>query len=901
LNAKISINNQLNFLNKKIATFEELKNHISIIIILFAFNFIKAQQPAYFILGENQFKGLKVFDIIQDLDNNYYFATNEGIVKYDFIEYTKIEVKSAKSVSFFNFTINKKGNIYFNNLNNQIFEIKKGKCQLFYELSGPQSANLIHLTCNNQGYLMIGCKGLIVLDNQAKIVAQKFSSSVYNTSYKLDVNTWIFPTSKDTILLYTNLGIKEQKLNFLDKDVKTYKMLQFFDYNDSTFALDLLSKKLYQFDVANWLLTPIPCNDFFNSSTNARFFITGDKIWSPSSISGVNFSPFGINKSYQNFYTDFFISDIYLDQEGNILLGTFDKGVMVIPDVKIPDVINPFSMDPMISLYTDQNQSVFMGSNKGMLYEYNNQKLKTITSNSKKPLEGIFGSPISNYLIFDDEKVKCYNKKDKKIFSISGASLKDVSFVSANEMYLGTNMGVLKVKILGFNQIDIQEVENHKVRVYSLAYNSYNKILYNSSANGLFAINQNGITQKIKYQGKDIFPEKIVSYNAFAYAVSRELGLLEIDSLNNVSIIKLILPNNDENIRNIAFYKNSFIVNTSNGLYQLNQNGEIIFQFHSVYGFSSKKVYSFSISGNDMWVSHLVGVQKINLNYSFNHNEIPKIKIQSININNNELLDFKINQFESTDRKFSFVVYSPTLRSIENIKFHYKLIGYEDQWQVQSAKINNIVYNALSPGKYTLVVKAENFGQFSPEKKYSFQILKPIYSQWWFAVLMLLTFLGLVYFIYKRQLNIQKQKSKQINELNLSKLTAIQSQMNPHFIFNSLNSIQDLVLQQNATKAYDSIGKFALLIRKIMHHSEKEFIDIEEELEMLKVYLEMELLRMKKDFKYEINSHNISDIEIPPMLIQPYIENAIKHGLLHKTGEKKIRNQLIFKRQYFYL
>jgi len=90
-----------------------------------------------------------------------------------------------------------------------------------------------------------------------------------------------------------------------------------------------------------------------------------------------------------------------------------------------------------------------------------------------------------------------------------------------------------------------------------------------------------------------------------------------------------------------------------------------------------------------------------------------------------------------------------------------------------------------------------------------------------------------------------------------------------------------------------------LLIRKIMHHSEKEFIDIEEELSMLNVYLEMEQLRFKKDFKYHIESNQITDIEIPPMLIQPFIENALKHGLLHKDGMKELHIEMQIKGDVF--
>lgn len=869
---------------------------LSLFLYFFA---LQAQQPAYYVLGENHLKGLKVFDIIQDLEQNYYFATNEGIIKYDYIQYSKIDVKSAKSVSFFNLTINKKGNIYFNNLNNQIFEINKGKCRLFYELTGTQNANLIHLTNDEKGNLMIGCRGLIVLDSNAKVIVQKVAKSIYNTSYQFNANTWLFPTSTDSVLVYSNLAIYEKKVVFSGNNAPSYKLLQFFDYNDSTYAVDLLSKKVFIFNKLNLKLTSLASNDFFKSSTNARIYITGSAIWSPSSISGINYSDSGINKSYQNFYQDAFISDVFQDQEGNILLGTFDKGVLVIPDVKIPDVISPFATDPMISIYGEQKGVVYMGSNKGQLYLYENKTQKTLTTNNKKPIEGIYGFSQSDYLIFDDEKIKCYNKKDKKMFSISSASLKDVAFVSANEMYLGTNIGILKVRITRYNQYKITEPLKQKSRIYSLAYNQTNKILYSSGADGFFAIDSNGNERKIMHRGKDLFPEKIVFHGNYIYGISRELGLLKMDVYNQIKIIVPKLPNQEENIRNIAIYKNSIIISTSNGLYQLNQDGEITYQFHTAYGFGSKKVYNFSIAGNDMWVSHLGGVQKIDLSDNQFEEQIPKIEIQSIKVNDSFIAFHQNNHFNSTQRKINFVIYSPTLRNLENIKFHYRLIGYEEAWQVQSAKNNNITYNALLPGKYTLVVKAEIFGKFSEEKSYTFTISKPFYAQWWFLFIVISLFLFIVYLIYKGQLNSQKQKSRQANELNLSKLTAIQSQMNPHFIFNSLNSIQDLVLQQNATKAYDSIGKFALLIRKIMHHSEKEFIDIEEELSILNVYLEMEMLRIKRDFHYTISSNGLNDIEIPPMLIQPFIENAIKHGLMHKKGEKKLDINMYLKDNSF--
>lgn len=112
--------------------------------------------------------------------------------------------------------------------------------------------------------------------------------------------------------------------------------------------------------------------------------------------------------------------------------------------------------------------------------------------------------------------------------------------------------------------------------------------------------------------------------------------------------------------------------------------------------------------------------------------------------------------------------------------------------------------------------------------------------------------------------------------------------MNPHFIFNSLNSIQDLILKGDVEKSYSYITTFSNMVRKTLNYSEKDFIDFEKEIQLLELYLSLEQLRFKKDFSYTINTNAITDIEIPPMIIQPFIENALVHGLLHKDGEKKL-------------
>lgn len=157
----------------------------------------------------------------------------------------------------------------------------------------------------------------------------------------------------------------------------------------------------------------------------------------------------------------------------------------------------------------------------------------------------------------------------------------------------------------------------------------------------------------------------------------------------------------------------------------------------------------------------------------------------------------------------------------------------------------------------------------------------------------------------KKELNkayAQLEISKK-NELAVSNLKALQSQMNPHFIFNALNSVQDLVLLQDIRNSNKYLGKFSDLIRKILLSSKAQFISLEEEIEILGLYLDLEKLRFGDDFiidfKTEVADADLTAIELPAMFIQPYIENAIKHGLFHKEGKKELK--VHFKKQTNYL
>lgn len=170
---------------------------------------------------------------------------------------------------------------------------------------------------------------------------------------------------------------------------------------------------------------------------------------------------------------------------------------------------------------------------------------------------------------------------------------------------------------------------------------------------------------------------------------------------------------------------------------------------------------------------------------------------------------------------------------------------------------------------------------------------------WGVVIILILISIALVmnFFRLKTIRNQKEALNQAYHELELNKndkilasnLKALQAQMNPHFIFNALNSIQTLVLHGDVDSSYDYINKFALLIRETLNSSEQEFIPINKEIETLETYLKLEKLRFRDDFNYTISTTtNLPAKYIPPMLIQPFIENALKHGLFHKETNRKL-------------
>ncbi len=229
----------------------------------------------------------------------------------------------------------------------------------------------------------------------------------------------------------------------------------------------------------------------------------------------------------------------------------------------------------------------------------------------------------------------------------------------------------------------------------------------------------------------------------------------------------------------------------------------------------------------------------------------------------------------------------------EKTTYEYKLDDIDKDW-VNAGYRTTVAYTSLDPGEYRFRVKAYNSDGVAcaAETTLRIKILPPWFKTWWFKLLMGLIFLGGLYWWYREHIKTIRHEAAMKNQLTKTEMMTLRAQMNPHFIFNSLNSINSFIIDNKTHLASDYLTKFSRLIRLILDNSRSEIISLEKELEAMKLYTLMESVRFNNKFKYKIEiDENISteNIKIPPMTIQPYVENAIWHGIMHKQGDGTVK------------
>ncbi|MDW3646110.1 MAG: two-component regulator propeller domain-containing protein [Bacteroidia bacterium] len=270
-------------------------------------------------------------------------------------------------------------------------------------------------------------------------------------------------------------------------------------------------------------------------------------------------------------------------------------------------------------------------------------------------------------------------------------------------------------------------------------------------------------------------------------------------------------------------------------------------------------------------------------------------------------------QFEPDENNLSFQFNGIDLNSGGTLRYQYRMDKLEKKWSPLQER-NDAAYPNLPSGNYSFQVKAVNGdGQESEILEIPIQIATPIYMRPWFILSSIGLLALFIYLIFRIRLNqvrkiarIDQEKLQIEKDLIQLEQKALRLQMNPHFLFNALNSIQGLIAKEDSKKARYYLAKFSKLMRLVLENSRESMIPLEDEIETLEHYLTVEKFSSGEKFEYSIHCDEEIDPEeilIPPMMIQPFIENSIIHGVAHlqEKGRIEVEFRKIHKRIECYI
>jgi len=348
-------------------------------------------------------------------------------------------------------------------------------------------------------------------------------------------------------------------------------------------------------------------------------------------------------------------------------------------------------------------------------------------------------------------------------------------------------------------------------------------------------------------------------------------------------------------------------LSTNRGLSRFNISTETFVNYDVTDGLQSSEFNALSLLKSSSGLMFFGGMNGFNL---FNPDEIqrnperPDIVISGFTLFERQwpgqIYDGDTIVLKAQDNFFSFEFSALDFTSPYRSRFAYKLENFNSDWIWVDGTRNFAVYTKVNPGDYKFRVKgASSDGVWNEEGITVTVIIRPYWYQTWIfrilAAMMVIAAIWLtVWLRYKsmqKKAHLKNQMLQIENQLLDTRQQALRLQMNPHFIFNSLNSVQSFILSKDIDQAVNYLSRFSQLMRMIMTHSAENIIPLSDEIAAITHYLEIEKLRFDNKFSYSITISPMIDeafTGIPPMIIQPYIENAIIHGLLHKESTGKI-------------
>jgi ligand-binding sensor domain-containing protein len=608
------------------------------------------------------------------------------------------------------------------------------------------------------------------------------------------------------------------------------------------------------------------------------------------------------------------ITELYQDKDGGVWIGTIENGIYYCPnlEVEVLDKEKRLLSDFVSSIDIVDDSLIYIGMwNKGIqVYNTVSQSFETLYKNKRHYIKDIKYLPKIKDLVISD-KLKMLSNPNYEFHN-------DIYLDHIGCKKISTNIFNNKILGVGYKNyfefdFDLKKFEHtHKDKYLAVNTNeaNYDKngIRYIGDANGLWIWEEN--SQIIKPKNlPDILNQRIqaiefLSDNSIVVGTKGQ-GIIiwhGEDNYKQISVRDGLISGAIENIYIDSL--DNIWVGTLNGLNKISKISGTYYYINTYtkkHGLPGNEITRVRRNGDYIWIATTKGLCKIKDPQSKSMTNIPFITQIVKNGKNINLSDNRSFDYFENNLVIDFV--SIEFAAEGDINYRYKIKDDEDWQYTNNTSIN---YSNLPPDDYSLQIQAQNEdGYWSNSTRYDFVIESAYWNTWWFRLLAIVTLLAAgAYLVYQRISQIQKEVANKDKLLEYER-SVLRSQMNPHFIFNVLNSIQSAITQQKEEKSLSLLAKFAKLVRATLNNSRESEISLADEMNYLSSYLDLELVRFPDKFNYKISCDKSIDKHnymIPPMLIQPLIENALKHGLSsRKDGGGEIKIKIWKQEDYLYV
>ena len=585
------------------------------------------------------------------------------------------------------------------------------------------------------------------------------------------------------------------------------------------------------------------------------------------------------------------VSRTFRDDEGNLWFSTMGQGIYRLNSNEIKNMIlTDLQSQHCAALYIKKvTDELLIGATREMAFSYS----PTRSLKSFKVGFGNYGyiayvdrAPNGNIVYGSQDHVGLADGVVYKFLPLMHGKV--IVRVNAEQMIVGNSKGVFRIHIPTLTLMDTLW------RQRCSALMLQNDTLYMGTLNGLYIRYGAG---DVRFLGDSIsFLKKRISAIAEGldhtlWIGSYDAGIIGLRPGQPPMYLTTQQGLSSNICRTLTVHGNDLWVGTDKGLNKVSfGTGDILItRYTAKDGLASDMINAICLDGDIVYVGTPEGLSYFNPTRT-NLTAGCRLALLSItNSGKDRLPDTSNLVLSHTTNNIRFDFAGISYKSTGNITYHYRLSGLDSNWK--STKETFLDYPTLPSGDYALQLYAVNkFGVMSPTRTVRFTVKTPFWKATWFELTILASFLTLTWlFVSLRIKHIRRQQeeeellTKRMTELEH---TALQAQMNPHFIFNCLNSIQQYVFDQDVLAANKYITGFAKLIRATLHNSTKDFIPLEDELDYLSTYLSLEKLRFKEKMNYSIEVSPGLPVSrgfcIPPMIIQPYVENSMRHGLRHR-------------------